>query len=285
MQTYHDESNKLKKSFLSLVSISTNLYKNKPITPQLTKQLLEQEAYLIKKLNTDEIGIIISAISKIYKLNNPISLIDDIQNINNLNPIIERINFILNEELVARNISNIKDPLAMKLTRALTTIFTCKNEFECNLRDIYLDLLEKHLSSSDGMSDDYLKYLHNINKVLKFKYPKVWYQDISTNDQGYEEVNIKTSYLHQKIEEVIKCLLKYKDEELDIDICYAKAISLQIYLRSLLIILDNEYEMISYEEMYNTLEPNETIAKRIVRNAFIANFIDTYEYTLDKKGE
>lgn len=43
--------------------------------------------------------------------------------------------------------------------------------------------------------------------------------------------------------------------------------------------------MISYEELYNKIEPNETIAKRIVRNAFIANYVDTYEYTLTKKGD
>lgn len=281
MSIYQDKLNKILRV---LMSMSRNIYEANPKTPHITKQSLEIEAYLISKLTDDEIVGFIKVLNKLYKLDDKPSLLDDIININTINPLFERINFILYEQLQL-NSQRIDDSLTLKLSIALKEMFTCCNEFELNLRKVYFYLLEKHLESSNGMSEEYLRYLKNVIKILKFKYPDVWFKSISTPLHTYEKENICASYLHQKIEEVIKCILKYKDEELEIDIIYAKVISLQIYLRSLLLILNNEYEMVSYEELYNKLEPNETMAKQIIRNAFIANYIDNCEYTLTKKGE
>lgn len=274
-----EKKEKLKRYLLTLINIDTVRYLSSPII----KQHLEKEAYIIKKLDEKEIELLFSIINKIHHLDREISLMNDIQNVNRIDPVIERINFIFREILLKKKFTKITNSPLLQLSITMTALLSCQNEFEYNLRKIYLNLLDKHISSSQDMSDEYLNYLTILNKKIKFKYPNIWFQKGYSILEEYEKNNINTSYLHKKIEEVIKYLLKYTDQELEIDSIYAEAISLQIYLRSLLIILNNENELIPYENMYNTLEPNETIAKGIVRNAFIANYIDNYEYTLTKK--
>lgn len=199
MATYQEELNKLKRYFMALINISTNLYKNEHLTSSLMKYYIEKETYLVRKLNDDEIRFLIYIINKNYKLDEKPSLLDDIININELNPPIERINFILYEQLHTKSIHDQSDPLLLKLVNVLKDIFTCRNEFEYNLRKIYLTLLEKHISSSNGMSDNYLKHLQTLIKILKFKYPNIWYQNIYIPRHNYEKDNIMVSYLHQKL--------------------------------------------------------------------------------------
>ena len=284
MQNENNKPENLRKLLLTLINIGTNIYKGKLTPTILMKKYLEKEVTIIKSLNQEELSLLIKVLNKIYNINDSLSLIHYLINQNNIDAIIARISYILEEQLLTTNLE-VDDDFTNKLNLALKDILACQNEFEFALRNIYIDLLQKHLSSSYGMSDEYLTYLNNLAFNIRFIYPNAWFNKINISISDPEKGNINVSYLHSKIEETIKTLLTYKDEELEIDLIYAKAISLQIYLRSLLIILNDEHEMIKYENMYNNLETNETTAKRLIRNAFIANYMDTQEYTLTKKGE
>lgn len=105
MQQFENQSKEnLNKHLLTLMTTCLSIYKINPRNSHFYKSLLEKEVYLITSLDDHEISIIISALNKLYNIDENISLLDNIININSLNPVIARINFIFHEQLKKRNI-------------------------------------------------------------------------------------------------------------------------------------------------------------------------------------
>lgn len=161
------------------------------------------------------------------------------------------------------------------------------NEFTYELRSIFITLLENHIISSDCMSESYKNTLNKILENIKFKYSnnRIIINKCPIEIEEYIKNNIRNAYLNCLIDELIKTILSYNDEALEKDIVYAKVMAYQTLLRSLLILLD-DYKLLSeYEELYNNLENKDTIAKNIIKSAFISNYSDLSLYNKKKIKE
>lgn len=205
------------------------------------------------------------------------NILKDITNYETMNPIIDRMHFQLSLKYFEEEIPTTDDPFSSVLFDGIKNGFILNYSFEHKIRNIFFDLLENHISASTGMSKVYLDTLHSIMTDLKFKYNHTKNKRLLIPSMRYYDItNYNQTALDERIYKTINEILSYTDEQLENDIIYAKAITLQTLLRSLFVILNSYEALADYEELYINSE-NE-IAKNIVKTAFISNYYDINSY-------
>lgn len=274
-------------SLKELISLSENLYKSKKRNTEIWKKQLQLEITSLQNLNINTLITFINTLHSIYKFDDSNSLKEDIDSFANFNPIIERVNFNLEQEFYKKIKCLSNDKFDKALFDAMLKKFYIINEFTHELRSIFITLLENHIISSECMSKSYKNTLNKILKNIKFKYSnnRITINNSPIEIEEYIKNNIINEYLNSLIDELIKTILSYNDESLENDIVYAKVMAYQTLLRSLLILLDNYKLLSEYEELYNKLEIKDTIAKNIIKSAFISNYSDLSLYNKKKIKE
>lgn len=205
---------------------------------------------------------------------------------------LERIIFNIKMRIHLRTHLQTDDEFSKELYYSYQNDFFISSYLENNIRKIYLNLLSAHLKESDNTSLEYRSHLKELEKELRFKYRinvKYCYDyaktfiDIHCKPYHYEQY--LNNYIDSLITSTMKEILKFSDEELEKDENYALGIEHQILLRTLFIIIDDYERLATYEQIYNDLEKKETIAKSIIRTAFISNYHDLQEFNKRKIKE
>lgn len=246
---------------------------------------LENEENLFDNLTIKELEDFIDEANK-YVSNTETSLISDLTDAYSYNATIERIIFLLNIKLYTKLDHCVNENKA--LFNALRQRYFIISDFEYDLRKVFLSLLSKHIDASDKMSNNYLFTLKCLKVNLNKKY--TLYSDNPFKEhingiKSYDYEYFINQYLDKMITNILIMLSSLTDNQLENEQAYAIAMSYQILLRSLFIILDDYKRLADYEEYYLNIIGNNTIAKSIIRSAFVSNYHDLQEYNLKKTKE
>lgn len=251
---------------------------------ELTRYLKMEES-LFNNLTIRQLEDYIEEASK-YVSNSETYLVSDLTEAYSYNVILERIIYLLNINLYTK--LNHCVPENKALFNALKQRYFIINNFEYELRTIFFNLLNNHIEASDKMGNNYLFVLNSLKINLNTKYVintsnpfKEHIKDIKRYDYEY----FINEYLDKCIITILEMLSCLTDEQLQNESAYAVAISYQILLRSLFIILDDYKRLADYEEYYLNIINNNTIAKGIIKSAFISNYHDLQQYNLKKTKE
>lgn len=250
----------------------------------LTKYL-ESEDELFSNLTIRELENFISEANQ-YTRSTDSSLLSDLADAYSYNAVIERIVFLANIKLYTKLNYCVKEN--KPLFDALKQRYFIINDFEYELRKVFLNLLAKHIEASDKMSNNYLFVLKSLKVNLNKKYTLYsdnLFKEHIKNIKSYDYDYFVNKYLDEMITTVLVMLSSLTDDRLENESTYAIAISYQILLRSLFIILDDYKRLADYEEYYLGIIGNNTIAKGIIKSAFISNYHDLEEYNLKKTKE
>lgn len=241
---------------------------------------LNEEEALTANLSFDEIKPIVDYLNP-YPFGR--SLSDDIKNINAFNPHMERLFYLLtilfNHQLLPRN-----DAEAPIIFRIKSSYFVIE-ELEIKLRNIYLYLLDKHIEASAKKDQGYIDYLTNLKNSITIKYYGIKTDTTSETVRvnNYTREMMINNYLDALIMSVISQLLAISDKMIEDEIIYAYAISYQLLLRSLFILMNDPERLIMYESVYQGTLKDNTISHNIIRMAFISYSEDLKQYNARHK--
>lgn len=267
----------LRNKFTNILNIESTIYKNKSSNQNPYKGLKNEETF-ISNITDEETIRLLNILCNTFNMNDEISLLNDISNIASFNPITERINYLL----LLKSTCITKDNFSLPLFNAMKKRILITNDIEKQIRKVFIYLLQKHIDTSNGMSEEYIDTLISVKRNILFKYKT---QNIKSEkiDKDFLYKNIYEDYISSTIEVLINKILSFTDEELSIDFIYAQAILYQIMLRTVLVIL-NDYNLINdYEAYINNLENNNTIAKSMLKSAFITNNEDIRNIKKEKE--
>lgn len=267
----------LRNKFTNILNIESTIYKNKSSNQNPYKGLKNEEAF-ISNITDEETIRLLNILCNTFNMNDEISLLNDISNIASFNPITERINYLL----LLKSTCITKDNFSLPLFNAMKKRILITNDIEKQIRKVFIYLLQKHIDTSNGMSEEYIDTLISVKRNILFKYNT---QNIKSEkiDKDFLYKNIYEDYISSTIKVLINKILSFTDEELSIDFIYAQAILYQIMLRAVLVIL-NDYNLINdYESYFNNLENNNTIAKSMLKSAFITNNEDIRNVKKEKE--
>ena len=249
------------------------------------QEYLHIESDVFLDLNVDQINLYIQAIQSKLNKHGGKSILDDLTTIYSDNLILERLLVFLNLVLHIKLKSTSKDEFSNELFKALQQEYFIVNSFEYELREIFNYLLKKHINASNKMDGTYIEQLNLLRNSLNIKY-------IGMGNNPFKEhmkdipFHVYDEFTHQyldiKIKETIDVLLSIKDDALENESIYAYAMSHQILLRSLFIILDDYFKLAEYEDYYLNKCPLKTTGRSIITSAFIENYHDLKEYGLKK---
>lgn len=282
-------SNKLPNSLPEIVefmgTISLLLENDKSI--DFDKYLRYEEA-MIKDLTIDQIRSYIELIKLKLSIQDSKSLIDDLTYIYTSDLVLERLLNLLNSVLHIKLRSYSKNDISESLFSDLQNEYFMIRNFESKLRDIFEFLLNKHIEASGKMDEHYINQLVKLKNNLTVKYIGL---DRCTYNEGMNDISVYVyedfsfNYLDKMIKQVIDILATISDEALENEQIYAYAMSYQILLRSLFIILDDYHRLATYEDYYMNQINTKSVAKGIITSAFIANYHDLNDYSLSKTKE
>lgn len=248
-------------------------------------EYLSVEYNYLNNLSIDQLNIYINVINTRVHNNGVSSLVNDLTNIYSANLILERLLLLLHIILHMKMKSITHNDISKDMLRGFQQEYFMVNNFEYNLREIYMYLLDKHIEASSKMNVDYTKQLHTLRDRLSIKYTimgKNPFNQTVKDIQYYVHDIFFEEYLDKKIKEVIDILLSISDDALENESIYAFAMSHQILLRSLFVMLDDYKKLAEYEDYYNDKCKERNIARGIITSAFIANYHDLNEYSLSK---
>lgn len=216
------------------------------------------------------------------------SLFEDIKLSTSTDIILERIFYNIRYRLFSHMGCHTDNLFCIQLFTAMRNSFIWQNQLENEIRVLFTKLIKAHLESSKETSIEYQQYLKELQLKIAFKYPLVIKTTIlkelpSFNDLHYNTQNFIGTYLDTLITNLLTEILKFSDEELELDSNYAIAIAYQTLLRVALILLDNQQQMIYYDNIYNSVETPHYVAKDIIRTAFISNEHDIETIKLKEK--
>ena len=234
--------------------------------------------------NLEDIKEIIDTLEEKYNVKNIYSIEEDIKNIMEINPVIRRINSKLQ-----RIFYNKKQPNSDRHTNVIFDAF--REQFlmidyiETKIRTFFYHLLSNHLKASNGQAEIYHATLKIISDELIFiNDDERLLFDIEINyNPIYLDQNNVTEFMNNYLIDLVKKILlnvtSYTDLDLEDNNNYAYAISYQILLRSIFLILDDNTILAYLNEYFNSIKiENNTIINGIITTAFIANYSDEIDY-------
>lgn len=249
------------------------------------EEYLSIENKVFLDMNIDQINFYLEAIQEKLNIKGSKSLVSDLTTIYSDNLILERLYVFLDLVLHIKLKSVTKDEFSKELFNALQQDYFISNDLEYEFREIFNYLLKKHIDASSKMEYSYINQLSILRDNLLIKYIGMGKNPFKSNIKdvpSYVIEDYKDNWLDMKIKEVIDILLSINDDELENETIYAYAMSHQILLRSLFVILDDYKRLADYEEYYMMKCPNKTTSRSIITSAFIENYHDINEYSLRK---
>ena len=234
--------------------------------------------------NIEDIKEIIDTLEEKYNIKNIYSIEEDLKNIMEINPVIRRINSKLQ-----RIFYNQKQPNSNSETNiifnAFREQFLMTDYIETKIRTFFYHLLSNHLKASTGQEELYHATLKIISDELIFINDderllfdtKIDYRPIYLDQNNVTE--FMNEYLINSVKNILLTIINYTDIDLDDSNNYAYAISYQILLRSIFLIIDDNTILAYLNEYYNSIKiENNTIINGIITTAFIANYRDELDY-------
>ena len=207
--------------------------------------------------------------SDYYDIDKYTCLLDDIRYYEEENPVVERVHMNIETSMHNRIMQDIDTKT--QVFKDMMKDYYIIHDVECDLIDIFSDLIQKHIDASTGndVSVAYLTTLAKIRDNIDFKYSS----NIDTLGIGMnmtdEEVYDKECYYLENM--IIRCMYEianYKNEDFINDEIYAKVNALAIYLQSALVRVEDKRHVDEYHKLSNQI-PLDTTAKGIVNTAFV----------------
>ena len=194
--------------------------------------------FMYDSISENEATIFSEVLKRKYHLKGHNNIVEDIVNIDELFPPIERIYYMLNKKNKNHNGE------LQELEEAILRTFT--------------ELLDKHISTSKNANKEYLETLLNFKRYIKFKYNSCKNKTINVDTEE------KNRYIYEIFINIINSLNEISDDEYEDEHIYAKGILLQLLLRSIIVIINDKNIIEPFEEK----EDNPSISKSIIESAF-----------------
>lgn len=239
--------------------------------------------------NLEDVKEIIDTLEEKYNVKNIYSIEEDIKNIMEINPVIRRINSKLQ-----RIFYNKKQPNSDRHTNVIFDAF--REQFlmidyiETKIRTFFYHLLSNHLKASNGQAEIYHATLKIISEELIFINDderllfdtKINYNPIYLDQNNV--MKFMNDYLINLVKNILLTVINYTDTDLENNNNYAYAISYQILLRSIFLIIDDNTLLAYLNEYFNSIKiDNNSIINGIITTSFIANYRDEIDYKKIKR--
>ena len=204
-----------------------------------------------------------------YDIDQYTCLLDDIRYYETLNPVVERVHNNIETSMHNRIMQDIETK--SQVFKDMMKDYYIIHDVECDLIDIFSDLIQKHIDASTGndVSVEYLTTLAKIRDNVDFKYSS----NIDTlgiglgmsEEEAYEK---ECEYLENMIIRCMYEIANYKNDAFTNDEVYAKVNALAIYLQAALVRVEDKRYVDEYHKLSNQI-PLDSTAKGIVNTAFV----------------
>ena len=233
----------------------------------------------IKKLeNNLLLEILLSHLNKLMEITiskddtaNPNNLSTDIKNYQTRNSITDH--FLL--QVYIQYLTKIFSRTSHQLSNCLFNSIRCQKiistNFNIQTSRLFLSIIDDYIRKNNA---DDLESLKALRDYIFIKYLNTSEIKATLPTEQYNIANIINNLIDTSIRECILSLLEYSDEAFASPELKEHATIEAIYLRSLLVMLNDESALIEYDNFYNQCSPTETKAKKLIREAFIQNYYD-----------
>lgn len=177
-----------------------------------------------------------------------------------------------NNEIVAKSLAN-----------ALNEMYYLEASFDIKTYSIFNELLDKEIKEHRH-TNTVINELRRMKKDLEFIYlDNTLYLD-KVNQEEYTIDYYNRELLDKKINACMDILANFTNADINDNITYSKAIAVKLYLRSLLICLNNLEELAIYDKVLDEKDVKNSFTKKMMIDAFIQNYFDLKEY-YNNEGE
>jgi len=231
---------------------------------------------------TDEIAEFVETFDKNFTYLES-NILEDILNINLEKAVLGNIYQNLKQKLYSRIITYSGNYFCASLINALREQYYLVQQIEKTIRETFIGMLEETINSCNGkfLKEELKRHLtvilckYAINEKDLIQYEKNAQIIIAQNISSQAISIFNSFYIDSLIKRSIDTLLSMPDDILISDKEYAKAICIQLLLRSIFMIIDDYQKLIPYEEYYNKKASEETTTKKMIREAFILHYNDS----------
>lgn len=239
--------------------------------------------------NIEDVKDIINILEDKYHVKNIYSIEEDLKNIMDLNPVIRRINSKLQRIFYNKKQSNSNTKTNI-IYDAFREQFLMIDYIETKIRTFFYYLLTNHLKASNGQEEIYHETLRIISEELIFINDderllfdtKINYNPIYLDQNNV--MKFMNDYLINLVKNILLTVINYTDTDLENNNNYAYAISYQILLRSIFLIIDDNTLLAYLNEYFNSIKiDNNSIINGIITTSFIANYRDEIDYKKIKR--
>jgi hypothetical protein len=176
--------------------------------------------------------------------------------------------------LLSKNTPNF---FASLLVNAYDDMYYMETSFDVTIFNIFYKLLIGEIKE-EKHTKNVLNELTNICKNLKFIYHNNELYTKPIHQPQHEIDYYQRGLLDKNIRSCIDILSNFTNSDLHDEKTYAKAICVKLYLRSLLIGLNNLEELSDYDKIMNEKQVNNSLTKKMMRDVFIQNYFDLKDF-------
>lgn len=202
---------------------------------------------------------------KKYDIDECCSLLDDIINYQNTNPVVERIHMNL-ETAMHNRIFDDFDEYTIDYKQLMYTDYIIRN-IESNLIKSFISILEEYIESCT--SEKEINLLNKLKDSIQFKYNlDIEINTITIPTTEEEIAKCEQSYLECVIVKCLEILSNYTDNDLNNTNKKVMINALSLYLKAATSNMKDKYQITIFSKLHNKIIENKEI-KKISIKAFI----------------